>query len=463
MTLEIVGARLIAPYFGTSTYVWTAMIGVILGSLAVGYILGGVLADSKAMNDLLPHIILMSASLILWTGMIQDSQLASIAAKGFDLRLGALLSALILFGPPSLFLGMISPYLAKKRITELSSTGRSFGRLEAAGAIGSIVGTFGCGYFLLGWVGSEAIVIGVVLLLLATSLLADIRLLWRARIAIVVISLLVAIGINYDGNTLADVDSAYARYRVIEGVYDTQPVRMLLTDNSSIQSAVTVEEPHKLVFKYLEGFNYILDNFEGARDILVVGGGTYTFPSFVAREHPEISVDAVEIDPKLKELARQYFYYKDRPNLKIIHEDGRTYINRQEKLYDLIFLDAFNNINPPFHLTTTEMLKNTQENLRPNGVVVTNLIGKISESENGYLGAAVATYKEVFKNVAVYPADISGNLKNSEQNFLIVASNSQPEDFQEALTGPGEPILTNGDGLVLTDNYAPIERLMRQD
>lgn len=145
MILELVGARMIAPYFGTSFYVWTAMIGVILGALSFGYWYGGRVADKNPNDTALMKVIVLASFAILVSLIMQEMLLSSIAGARVDIRLGALLGAIVLFAPAAILLGIVSPYVARLRLDTIASAGQSIGRLYAAGTFGSIV-TFLAGY-----------------------------------------------------------------------------------------------------------------------------------------------------------------------------------------------------------------------------------------------------------------------------------------------------------------------------
>lgn len=455
MTLEIVGARLIAPYFGTSTYVWTAMIGVILGSLAFGYAIGGRLADRDNAKNSLGFIILIAATLVMVLGLLQMPVLERLAATDWDIRLNALLAALILFAAPSVLIGMVSPHLAKIRIISLETSGSSVGKLEAAGALGSIAGTFLCGYFLLGIFGSRAIIIGVVGLLLITSLLAD----WRRKsgLHVLIAILAIAIGVittNINSNgVIADVDSSYARYRVVELASYGQEAVGLVTDNGGIQSAVSKAWPDRLLFSYIRAFNDALLSHPDPQSILIIGGGTYTFPEAAAKQYPGIQVDVVEIDPKLTQLAKKHFDFDEQPNLRIINEDGRTYLNNTTKKYDLIFMDAYNSLAPPFQLTTQEALEEVHRSLKQDGQLISNIIGKGDAYNDAYLQAMQATAASVFTYVDVQPANDGLALAPEENyNYILTASNQPKEQIDASALRPN--------ALVLTDDFAPIEQLV---
>ncbi|HEY1063701.1 MAG TPA: fused MFS/spermidine synthase, partial [Candidatus Saccharimonadales bacterium] len=294
MTLEIVGARLIAPFFGTSIYVWTAMIGVILGSLAVGYWAGGLLADRRNPQTTLVYLLIGASVLVATIGLIQSSVLSAIADLQFDLRLSTFLAACLLFAPASLLIGTVSPHLAKIRIESLETSGRSVGRLEAAGALGSIAGTFLCGYFLLGFVGSRRLVIGVAVLLLLTSLFAYGRGLRRERLGILTALIMIGALATADTNNIrADVDTPYGRYQVIEGQYQGRAAIFLRNDNLGLQSGIAINQPREPLFDYIRRFHDAAKLFGPQSATLVIGGGAYTFPSMLADERLTQRVEAV--------------------------------------------------------------------------------------------------------------------------------------------------------------------------
>lgn len=459
MTLEIVGARLIAPHFGTSTYVWTAMIGVILITLAVGFVLGGRLADRFDSTRILGAILMVASLTVLVMGLVQASVLDIIAGWQLDLRVGAFVAALLLFGPPSLLVGMVSPHLAKIRVTSLDTTGRSIGKLEAAGALGSITGTFLCGYFLLGQFGSRSIVVGIAVLLLITSFLADSRS-WRKQrlIGLPVVLLAGFMSSVNPAIVLADVDTAYGRYRVVEQPYQGVLARKLLTDNSSIQSAVPADGSETLVLSYVRKFQAITSTYKEPRRALVIGGGSYTFPVALAKAYPEIRVDVAEIDPKLVSLARQYFYYRDSPRVVIHHVDGRAYLNDNRQQYDLIYMDAFSSLSPPFQLTTKEVANLTNNSLVNGGLLVTNLVGSYDNGSNQYLRATSATYKEVFPHTMLLQTDPTVSLKY-RQNFMMLASNSSDALASAREAFVNKPLRLDAGGLILSDDFAPVERI----
>ena len=172
MIYEIIGSRLLSPYLGASTYVWTSLIGVILGALSLGYWLGGKLADKKPDVKILASVIFLAGGLVALTILLKDLILAFIAESSAILEIKSLIAAILLFAPASILLGFVTPYAVKLKISSLEDTGKTVGRLYALSTVGSILGTFSAGFFLIPFVGSEktlyligAILIGVSILL----------------------------------------------------------------------------------------------------------------------------------------------------------------------------------------------------------------------------------------------------------------------------------------------------------
>src|SRR5687768_1782496 len=154
MVFEIIGSRILSPFIGTSTYVWTSLIGVILASLSLGYWSGGRLADRRPDVRLLATLIFGAGGLISVTVLLKDLLLSFIADAPVGLEIKALVASLLLFAPASVFLGMVTPFAVRLKMTSVETTGRTVGRLYALSTIGSIVGTFAAGFFLIPTVGS---------------------------------------------------------------------------------------------------------------------------------------------------------------------------------------------------------------------------------------------------------------------------------------------------------------------
>jgi len=461
LVLEITGARLIAPFFGTSTYIWTAIIGVILGSLALGNVIGGRLADKQDPAKTIQRVLLAGSAAILLMASTQENLLRSVATLGLDLRLAAFLSAILLFGLPSVLIGVVYPCLAKLQLKSLELVGQSIGRLEAAGTLGSIGGTFITGYFLLGIFGSRSIVFGVGLLILATSLLAGVRIKSRPAALLLIVSVSLILTSSTASSLIADIDTRYARYQVAEQLYGDELVRTLITDNRGTQSAVSTTRPEQPVFSYIQRFYEIAQQAPSTQNVLLIGGGSYSFPLALSKNFTKEQIkqiDVVEIDGELEQISKDYFFYESSDRVTTYNEDGRTYMNRNKKQYDLIYLDAYTSTSPPFQLTTSEFIQKNKDSITENGAVVANIISRYSGGNDEYLKAIFATYQQQFRHVGVYPANLS-NPTNSSANYILIATNTPATaiTLQQSIGVAAIPI--NPNGQILTDDFAPIEKL----
>jgi predicted membrane-bound spermidine synthase len=171
MTFEIIGSRILSPFLGASTYIWTSLIGVILASLSVGYWLGGRIADKRPDVKYLASILLVASGLISLTALIKEIILSMIAGLSAGLEVKTLIAAVLLFSPASVCLGFVTPFAVRLRMTSLATTGQTVGRLYALSTVGSIVGTFAAGFFLIPFVGSVRTLYLIAATLLGLSLL----------------------------------------------------------------------------------------------------------------------------------------------------------------------------------------------------------------------------------------------------------------------------------------------------
>ncbi len=452
LILEIVGARLIAPYFGTSTYVWTAMIGVILGALSVGYWIGGKAADKDNPKDDLSLLLIVASVLIVLSSLFHKPVLELIAMGDFDLRISALLAAFVLFSIPSMLIGMISPHLAKIRVQSLKNSGETIGRLEAAGAIGSIMGVFLSGYFLLSYFGSRDISMFLAVVLLATSFIADTKRLIPLRIILVLTTFALLFSGSSSANTLLDKDSAYTRYQVIQEVRNGKTINLLKTDDKTIQSAFYPDYPEESAMSYSTKILSIIDELDVPKDnILMIGGGAYTLPTLLSQKYPDSHITVVEIDPALDDIAREFFGFKNTDKISVVYEDGRTFLNDNTNSYDIIIVDAYNSATIPFHLATVEATERLSSALKEEGVLVANII---SRQPDGILSSINRTYQEFFQTKNYSTRDIYNIAQRN--GYITVASR---RFSAEQLINQQNMVTVQGEGIVLRDDFAPVDKI----
>ena len=390
--------------------------------------------------------------MLLLSSLIADPTLRIIDSLNVDLRLSSLLAAACLFGPASLLIGFISPHLAKVRVTSLRTTGVSIGRLEAAGALGSIFGTFVSGYVLLGYFGSRDIGVALAVILFLTSFIVmQKRYLWQ-RLALILLALMVLLTPRTQANVLLDTDSAFARYQVVRGVRDGRSVHYLLTDGQSTQSGVYPEQPDDIVLNYSRQIASFLQSLDKRpENLLTIGGAVHSIPRQLAYSLNLKESVSVEVDPALDQIARDYFSH-DGEQVRAVYQDGRAYLRDSDERFDAIILDAFSATTPPFHLTTGEAMKALKDHLNEDGVLLTNVI---SNYPDGMLPHMVATQSAVYEKVLAFR--INDEITSGKQNFIVAAgTNSVVDEIQNQFS---DRVIDVGLGFVLTDDFAPVERL----
>ena len=474
MILELSASRILAPYLGTTIVVWTCLIGIILGSLSIGYFLGGKIADRYPYLEILSLIIFLSGIFIGLIVFVKTGVLFFINEHITDIGIGTILAILSMFTIPSILLGMVTPYAIKLKLKDLKSTGTISGFLYSISTIGSIFGTFFAGFLLIPYLGSTNILILLACALVLTSILVYSKSLLAIRSIFVFLFIISGFFFNYTHNInkkngFIDIDTAYNRVWIFDAIdQKTQrPIRYLTTDVHGAQSIMFLDQDNDLVcrntkfYRLAEHFNPYL------KKALLVGAGGYSYPKDFLKKFPLALLDVVEIDPRLTQLSRKYFNLSDNPRLTIYHEDGRTFLNKTDSKYDVIFNDMFKSFIIPYQLTTKEVIQKMYTILNNQGVVLTNISASSIENDRGkFLRAEYSTYKSVFPQVYLFPVDNHQN-GTCVQNIILAALKSKRiPSFQsknQELNGYLQHLWKKEikkDVPILTDDYAPVEHYM---
>ena len=473
MVYEIVGSRILAPFIGTSTYVWTSLIGVILAALSMGYWLGGRLADDKPDVKILASAILAAAGLVSITTVAKEVVLSLIAALPFWLEVKAVLAALVLFAPASVALGFVTPFAVRLRMASVGDAGKTVGRLYALSTIGSIAGTFAAGFFLIPFVGSVRTLYLIAGSLFVLSLLLVPFSLSRNHVSVL---LLLLLGITaselwrqmlWRSHEIIDLDTEYSRVQVYRATDEAKerPIRALSFDPFSTQSAMYIDGD-ELVFEYTKFYHLIRAVKPDFQRTLMIGGAGYSFPKSYLAAYPNAELDVVEIDPEMTRIAREHFRLTEDPRMRVVHEDGRVFLNNAEAgRYDAVLVDAFGSLfSIPFHLTTVEAVRHVDRALKDDGVVVMNIGSAIRGPASNFMQAEFHTYQEVFPYVHLFkvrPERPDTDL----QNLIILAckrecmpSADKGDEFIDSLRSRLYTDQLPLDRPVLTDDLAPVER-----
>ena len=264
-------------------------------------------------------------------------------------------------------------------------------------------------------------------------------------------------------NMIINHDTEYGSVRIYNTSRDWENIRILNIDGWFESATFTDEwKQYDLVFEYTKCYDKMFDANIDINNVLLIWWGWYSYPKYYISHYRDKKMDVVEIDPKITEIARKYFYLdkliKDfslRKNrrLTLINEDGRTYLNNNNIEYDAILNDAFSGDNPAKTLTTLENIRNIKKSLKKNWVYLTNIISSLEWNKSKFLRAEVNTLEKVFSNVYVIPCRTSEDLYNS-QNTMVIAS-----DDELILDGTYNLILDE-DEIVITDDYCPIDSLI---
>lgn len=476
LVFEIAGSRIVAPHFGTSIEVWSTLIAAVIGGLSLGYFLGGRIADYGRVREKLMYVVAISGLVVLVCSIIDDALLGSAATLGggdfIAISIAGLTAVFAFFFVPSILFGMTYPLLAKIALTDSSRSGQIVGYLAAAGALGSIVGALGAGLVLIPVLGSEAIFQSVGLILIGLALLT-----WRAVPQTMIFFVFAAGTLHYymsvvvpDPAVRADVDGSYARIivRDIPADRDGTSIRTVQTDPFGTQCAMYVDAAgapidDEIVVGYIARMHDAIRAMpQEPESALFIGGCNYSLPRALRYDVPDIEMTVVELEEKMTEIAEEHFGLSEEPGFQIAHEDGRMFLNRASGTYDAVLFDVYGGgLTMPFQLSTVEAFAHVRRLLEEDGVLIVNAIGSLDEKNGRLLASVFMTLEEVFPHVSAHQVDrhVSGDF----QNVLFIASLTPREEplLPYDVTGELKEVAKAAGGIILTDNYAPVEMLAR--
>jgi spermidine synthase len=474
LVLEIVAGRILAPYVGVSLYTWTSIIGVVLGGITLGNYLGGILADRRPRRTTL-GVLLLASGLASLGVLVLVALLAAAPTAGWPLMPRILLLATVIFGLPSTLLGMIAPVVVRLSVDDLARTGHTVGTIYACSAMGSIVGTFATGFVLIAWFGSRTIVLGVGVVLVALAVLFGGFgwPLWRPALVGAAL-LLVVLGVSASGMLEGPCNVGESSYYCIQyrdGEYRGRAVRQLVLDHL-IHSHSDLDDPTHVAYDYERVFAAVTAlqaEQRPALRTLVLGGGGYTFPRYLEAVYPQATIEVAEIDPAVTAAAFSHMGLRPESRIVSYNRDARLVLDEliaANRQFDLIYGDAFNDLSIPYHLTTREVAAKLARLLDQRGIYLANVIDNPARGE--FLRAYTRTLGTVFPHLAVLTGALGNEL--SGLGTYVVAASHAPLDLailddpvrRVRLVPPAEVAawLAAGPGLILTDEYAPVDNLM---
>ncbi|MCS7215863.1 MAG: fused MFS/spermidine synthase [Thermodesulfovibrio sp.] len=480
LVIEIVAGRILAPFVGVSLYTWTSIIGVILAGISIGAYLGGKVADRYPSKKTLALLMVLSGISALTIPPLTNL----IAGYSFAVPLmwRILIVTTIIFFIPSCLLGMISPVVVKLAIQGLERVGGIVGKIYAFSTLGAIIGTFLAGFFLISFMGTRNIILSMGVILILSGLLVNPLFKTKKAIAGFLLIIFVPLIGIYDKafKPVMKEDNYYykeSNYYTIK-LYNTYKsekdveLQTLVLDNL-IHSYVNLDDPLYLEYEYLKVYADIMKwryDRNSSFKTLSIGGGGYTFPRYMEEYYPNSEIDVVEIDPEVTKVAYEYLGISPDTRIKTFNTDGRWYVMGCKKKYDVIFIDAFNDLSVPYHLTTREFAQQLKKIMEPGGILLTNIVDNFQKG--AFLPSYVKTLREVFGE-KVFLLSISPDIeKIGISTFVVIAGDIDIENLKKFIEKNKnittsivpknllEKFINNKYAVLLTDDYAPVDNLI---
>lgn len=477
MAVELGASRLLAPYFSSSQIVWTIIIGTIMIAMALGNIWGGRMADKNPNPDKLYIRIIIAAVWIAAIPVLGKYIIVLISAalvftiSNNFLICAAFLSCMIIFVFPLFLLGTVTPSLVKYTVDSLDDSGKTVGALGAFNTIGSIIGTFLPTFVTIPAVGTSItflIFAGILLILSLIYFISAKRKNKQCIAGVILFLICCAAGASsrfafWETGLLYEGESIY-NYLQVKETDDS----VILSTNVlfGVQSIMKKDGGATgMYYDYAMAAPAMSGRVDG--DMLILGMGTGTYAKQCAHYYGATSIKGVEIDEKITRLAGEYFELPD--SVPVTTYDGRAYLASDTGKYDVIMVDAYQDITIPFQMSSIEFFTLVKEHLNENGVMVVNMNMQSDEEGNinDYLSDTIA---DVFDYV--YTVDVRGSTNRelfATQNpdalsdFETVRGTIQDEELQMMLARVSEGITAyEKGGYVLTDDKAPVELLGMQ-
>jgi predicted membrane-bound spermidine synthase len=478
MVIELVAGRILAPYIGVSLYTWTSIIGVVLAGISIGAYWGGLIADRFPTPKTLGWLLFLSGLAALSIPPLTDAVARWNLQTSLMLRILAVTT--VIFFAPATLLGMISPVVVRLSLDNIDRSGNVVGKIYAFSTLGSILGTFATGFFLISWMGTRNILLTMAIILIVSAPLFGGAFFKRRVLMVLIPGLLVflwsihgeAFKKQRDENSYFFEETDYFTIEIKKIEKDGRELEAVILDNL-IHSYVDLEDPLHLQYGYERVYAEIVA-WKAAKKpdfrALVIGGGGYTFPRYLEEKYPQAKIDVIEIEPRLTQIATELLGLSPHTRIRSFNSDARWFLMNfpERAVYDFVFGDAFNDLTIPYHLTTREFSSLLRSILKPDGLLVANIIDRF---EHGlFLPAYVRTLQEVFgpDRIALV-AD--SEFQSMGINTIIVTASMSPQSWKEVEKGGGECChvlappeldkkLNLKSAVILTDDYAPADNLV---
>ncbi len=480
MAVELGASRLLAPYFSSSQIVWTIIIGTIMIAMALGNIYGGRSADRHPDPDRLYKRIIIAA---IWIALIPVlgkyiilgiSAVMIFSVNSNFLIWAAFAACMIIFVFPLFLLGTVTPSLVKYAVQDLDDNGKTVGFLNASNTIGSIIGTFVPTFITIPAVGVSItfyIFAGILLAIAIIYFCSKRQKSVRAAVGVIVL-IAACLICRTDSFAFWEDDLTYegeSIYNYLQVKEDDSKVYLSTNVLFGVQSVYVKDGSLTgMYYDYAMASTMMADvNEADELDVLILGMGTGTFATQCDLYFDNLNIEGVEIDEDITELAVEYFHLSE--DIPVYTYDGRAYLNAVDKTYDVIMVDAYQDITIPFQMSTIEFFTLVQEHLNPGGVMVINM--NMRGEEEGNINQYISdTVSSVFSEV--YTVDCSGNTNrelfasDNPDMLQVMERNIELEedvDLKSMMVTVSENLQAYEAGdYLMTDDKAPVELLGMQ-
>ncbi len=492
MAVELGASRLLAPYFSSSQIVWTIIIGTIMIAMALGNIYGGRSADKNPDPGKLYGRIMFAS---VWIAAIPAvgkyvilgiSALLIFSVDSNFLIIASFAACMVIFVFPLFLLGTVTPSLAKYSVGNLEESGKVVGTLGAFNTIGSIIGTFVPTFVTIPSVGTSITFLIFAGILLAIALIYFIStkhkrenpsqdgsksVVLKSFISVICFLLCCLLGYS-DHFAFWESGLAYEG----ESVYNYLQVK---ENNRSVILSTNVLFGVQSIYMKNQGLTGMYYDYAMAAplmvegkmpqdcEVLILGMGTGTYATQCRKYFGEMAIEGVEIDDRITELAREYFYLPE--EVPVVTYDGRAFLNAVDKKYDVIMVDAYQDITIPFQMSSVEFFTLVKEHLTPNGIMVVNMNmrGSREGNINQYLSDTIAS---VFEEV--YTVDVAGSTNRElfasmESGMFAKLEENRDRLSDRELYAMMEKVASSmtayiPGNYIFTDDKAPVELLGMQ-
>lgn len=444
MAVELCGAKLLAPIYGSSLYVWASVLGITLAALALGYFFGGLISEkSKQHSEKLFQILIFAALFVILMPVISKYLIPWISYLPF--LVAVVLSTFVLLFFPVFFLGATSPLFIYVQTKDSFMSGKVSGTVYAISTLGGILATFLCGFYLIPTIGLTYCLMGFGSLLFIGSLF-----IFKSYKLIHIILLAAFIYLNLQFTLLKNTNLFYknsilGQLEVLDVINEKKEVVRILKINNIIQTEMNLKTKRS-VSEYVKLLDTLVPYSSISRDALVLGlGGGLTANLFVDKNY---KTDGVEFDKEIIDAAVNFFDLNK--NVIPVCSDARYFLNHCTKKYNLVLVDIFKAEEQPSHVITTESLIKIKNNLLDSALLIINWHGYMT-GEKG-LGSCVL-YNTLIKSGYKVKICTTSNDENY-RNLLFVCSLNEINDlpFQVASTFEGTR-LVNTDDVPLFEKY----------